>query len=123
MRRQEQGVSRPAPLRANRKITGRRVSIFNVIVLLFVAGIAIVLYVNNILAVNQLAYEVNRLQIRVDSLTNVNTILLAQVNRKSGLEQIGRIATQELRLQYLPPGEQPVLLELDPEKLKRLSEE
>lgn len=81
------------------------------------------MYVNNILVVNQLAFEVNRLQLRVDSLTNANTILRAQVNRKSGLEQIGRIATRDLRLQYLPPGEQPVLLELDPEKLRRLSEE
>jgi hypothetical protein len=45
------------------------------------------------------------------------------VNRKTALEQIGRIATGELQLQYLPPGEQPVLLELDPEKVERLRQE
>lgn len=93
------------------------------VLVLFVAGVAIVLYVNNILAVNQLAFEVNRLEARADSLNNINTVLRAAVNRKTALDQIGRIATGELQLQYLPPGEEPVLLELDAEKLERLQQE
>ena len=72
---------------------------------------------------NQLAFEVNRLEVRADSLTNMNVVLRAAVNRKAALDQIGKIATGELKLQYLPPTEQPVLLELDPEKVERLRRE
>jgi hypothetical protein len=122
-RREPATPPRPPTVRGNKRAAGRRPSTFNIVVVLFVAGVAIVLYVNNILTVNQLAYEVNRLEARADSLNNINTVLRAAVNRKAALDQIGRIATGELQLQYLPPGEEPVLLELDAEKLERLQQE
>ncbi len=122
-RREPATTQRSSPVRGNKRAAGRRLSTFNIVIAVFAAGFAIVVYVNNILTVNQLAFEVNRLEIRADSLSNINNVLRAAVNRKTALEQIGRIATGELQLQYLPPGEQPVLLELDPEKVERLRQE
>jgi hypothetical protein len=121
--REARQVSRPVAGRTNKKAAGKRLSTFNIVIGLFAAGVAIVVYVNNILTVNQLAFEVNRLEVRADSLNNINTVLRAAVNRKAALDQIGRIATEELHLQYLPPSEQPVLLELDPETTERLRQE
>jgi len=122
-RREPPATQRSSPVRGNKRAAGRRLSTFNIVIAVFAAGVAIVAYVSNILAVNQLAFEVNRLEIRADSLSNINNVLRAAVNRKTALEQIGRIATGQLQLQYLPPGEQPVLLELDPEKVERLRQE
>jgi hypothetical protein len=122
-RREPAATQRSSTVRGNKRATGKRLSTFNIVIAVFAAGFAIVLYVNNILAVNQLAFEVNRLESRADSLSNINNVLRAAVNRKTALEQIGRIATGELQLQYLPPGEQPVLLEVDPEKVERLRQE
>jgi len=122
-RRPPAAAVRSSPARGNTKVAARRLSTFNIVIGLFVAGVAIVVYVSNILAVNQLAYDVNRLEVRADSLENINVVLRAAVHRKAALDQIGRIATGELQLQYLPPSEQPVLLELDPEKVERLRQE
>ncbi len=105
------------PLRQNRRTRRRRVSTFNVVLVLFGLGAAIVVYVNNILTVNQLAIEVGRLQTRCDSVNNVNAALRAEVNRKSSWEHIGSIATGQLGLR--PPAEQPTWFDVDEDLVKR----
>ena len=115
----------PAPaaavhsVRLNRRPVRRRTSTFNLIVLIFAVGVAIVLYVNNILAVNQLAYEVSQLQARYDSLENTNKNLKAELSKKSVHEKIGAIAAGELKLQ--DPVEPPVPIEIDRALQERLS--
>jgi len=74
-------------------------------------AVAIVLYISNIIAVNRLAVEVNDLQQKYDAILNENEILRAEINRRSSLERIGRIATEQLGLQH--PKEQPQWLEVD----------
>ncbi len=109
------GDSRPVPpgyvIPPNRRRSRRRVSTFNILLTLFGAGIAIVLYVNSILTINRLALEVDRLQARCDALTNANAALRADVSRKSGWDRIGAVATGQLGLAY--PREQPTVLEVD----------
>jgi hypothetical protein len=99
----------------------RSASTFNLILGMLVAGGVVVFTVNNIIAVNSLAYQVNRLQVRYDSVQNVNAMLQAEVNRKTALERIGAVAVGELHLQYA--HEQPVWVEVDPELLRRLAGE
>ena len=105
-------------LRANRRVTRRRASTFNIILILFACGIGIVFYVNNIITVNQLAVDVDRLQVRYDAIMNSNAALRAEVSRKSSWERIGGIATGQLGLRY--PKEQPVWFDIDRKKLERL---
>jgi hypothetical protein len=102
-------------------VRARSVSTFNLILGMLIAGGVIVFTVNNIITVNALAYQVNRLQARYDSVQNVNGMLQAEVNRKSALERIGAVASGELHLQYA--REQPVWVEVDPELLRRLAGE
>jgi len=115
-----QGVAGYA-IRPNKRGVRRKVSTFNIILILFGAGITIVLYVSNILAVNQLAFDANKLRMKYDSIINVNGALRAEVNRKSALEQIGPVVTGELKLRY--PVEQAVIFDVDRRKIEELKEE
>ena len=102
------------PLHLNRKSTRRKTSTFNIILILFACGVAIVLYVNNIIVVNQLAYEVDQLQLKYNKIMNTNAGLRAEINRKSSWERIGAMATEQLGLKY--PREQPTWFDVDEEK-------
>ena len=103
--------------RGNRPVRRRKRSAFNVIAILFVISILIVFYVWNKIAVNRLAVEVSDLQSQYQKIVNANDIIRAEINRKSSLERIGKIATQ-LGLTY--PKEQPAWFEIDTERLERL---
>jgi cell division protein FtsL len=105
-------------MRPNKKGTRRRISTFNIIVLLFGAAIAVILYISNIIAINQLAVEVNQLRSTCDKIQNTNAALRAEISRKSGRERIALIATEQLGLKY--PKEQPGWFEVDERKLEDL---
>lgn len=104
-------------VRPNRKAVGRRVSTFYLIVLLFASGFAIVGYINNIIVVNKLSAEINRLQMQYDKITNTNAVLKADINRKSGWERIVRIAGEQIGLKNAT--EQPALLDINEELAER----
>lgn len=105
-------------VRENRKVVHRKVSTFSLILWIFGVGIAIVLYVDNIIAINRLVMEVNQLQTKYDAIVNTNATIRAEVTRKSAWERIGKNATEQLGLIF--PTEQPTLFSLDQEKLESL---
>jgi cell division protein FtsL len=105
-------------VRENRKVVHRKVSTFTLILWIFGVGIAIVLYVDNIIAINHLAMEVNQLQTKYDAIMNTNATLRAEVTRKSAWERIGKNATEQLGLVF--PTEQPTLFSVDQEKIESL---
>ncbi len=84
----------------NRRGIQRRVSTFNILLVLFGFAVGIVLYVNSIIVVNQLALEVSQLQTAYAKKMNENAELQAEVNRKSARERIGPMAIEQLGLQY-----------------------
>jgi cell division protein FtsL len=98
----------------------RRASTFNIVIALFITGICIVLYVSNVIAVNQLAYDVHEMETRLDKIRNTNAELVATINRKSSLERIGPMATEMLGLES--PKEPPVAFPVDKDKLRELDE-
>ena len=102
----------------NRRVVRRRISTFNIIVGLFGLGIAIVLYVNNIIHVNRLAAEIGVLQTQYNTVLNTNAALSAELNRKSAWERIGGVATGQLGLSF--PTEQPSSLSIDRDLQTRL---
>jgi cell division protein FtsB len=96
--------------RSNKK-RSYRASTFNIILMLFGYGITIVLYIGNIIAVNRLASEVSLLQTRFERIADTNTVLQAEVDRKSARERIGKLASKMLGLRY--PQEQPMQFEIE----------
>lgn len=104
-------------VRPNKKVVGRKVSTFSLIVVLFGCGFVIVSYIGNAIAVNTLAADVNQLQTQLDKIVNSNAALKAEINRKSSWERIGKIANEQLGLRYLK--EQPTLFDVDDEMLER----
>jgi len=100
------------------RVKDRKVSTFNVILVLFGLAAAVVLYISNVIAVTQLAAEVNALEKRYQTVLNSNELLRAELNRKSSLERIGKIAGEELGLRY--PQEQPAWIRVDEGRIEQL---
>jgi cell division protein FtsL len=111
-------VSMP-PLR-NRKAVARKVSPFFIMVMLIAAAVGIVLYISNIIAVNQLLNDVNALENEHRQILMEQEILRAQINRLASLERIQEKA-EELGLTSL--REPPVWLTVDPDRILGIEEE
>ena len=105
-------------VRPNRRGTRRKVSTFNVIVLLFAMGIAGVLYVSSILRVNQLVYEVDQLDRRLKEITVTNQQLRAEVSLKAARERISAIAKDRLGMQ--DAVEPPTIIDVDTHELDKV---
>ncbi len=117
--RRETAGGVPPPTRSNRRVTRRRFSTFNTILILFGMSLVIVLYVNNILTIDQLASDIGKLQARYAAIQNTNASLRAEINRKSSWERIGRTATEQLGLVF--PKEQPQAFDIDKSALERVT--
>lgn len=98
----------------------RKRSTFNIVAALFLAALVSVAYISNILAVNQLTVEVNRLQQQYEKIENANKVLQAEINRKSAWERIGNVAMQQLGMVY--PKERPEQLEIEASRLEDFRE-
>ncbi|HXF99680.1 MAG TPA: hypothetical protein VNL69_02795 [Bacteroidota bacterium] len=106
----------------NRRLRAtRKRSTFNILVALFLLATAAVAYISNLLAVQQLTVEVHTLQQRYEAILNTNAMLAAEISRKSALERISVIATQQLGLVY--PKERPERLDVDASKLDQFRNE
>jgi hypothetical protein len=105
-------------LRLKRRGAGRKVSTFNVILLLFGFGGAIVFYVNNILSINRLASEIGQLEARYQKIQGINVSLRTDVVRKSALDHISPVAHDQLGLHMLQT--QQIWFSIDREKLREL---
>jgi hypothetical protein len=111
------GLSGPA-MRPNRRGVRRKVSTFNIILLLFGIGGAIVFYVNNILIINRLASEIGQLESAYQKIEGINQSLRTDVSAKSALEQISPKAHDLLGLRASQT--QQVWFTIDRDKLKEL---
>ena len=103
--------------RGNRPVKKRKRSPFNIIAILVVISILIVFYVWNKITVNRLAIEVNDLQNQHQKITSASDVLRAEINKKSSLERIGKLAGQ---LGLLYPKEQPVWFDINSEQIDRM---
>ena len=105
-------------MRPNKRGIRRKVSTFNIILLLFGIGGAIVFYVNNILSINRLASEVGQLEAEYQKIESINASLRADVSKKSALDQISPAAYNQLGLRASQT--QQIWFTIDREKLKEL---
>ncbi len=112
-------VGEVVPMR-NRKVVRRKVSTFNIILLLLGSAAAIVLYIGNIIAVDRLVAEIDALQRQHQKILSEQEILRAEANRLSGLERINKKATEELGL--VNPKQPPVQLNVDQQRIRDIEE-
>jgi cell division protein FtsB len=107
-------------IRTNRRAVRRRRSTFGIIVTLFAAGVAIVLYISNIIAVNRLAHEVESLRDRYNVIVQANQVLEAEIDKKSALERVSAIATGQLGLREAK--DPPQYFDVDDDRVKSINE-
>ncbi len=105
----------------NKAIKPRKRSPFNVMVMMFLIAVAVVLYVGNVIAVQQLLQDVSIRQARYEQILNNQEVLKAQINRMSSLERIRSMAESDLGLRN--PAGAPEWIEVDSSKIRELDEE
>ena len=111
------GNAAPYGTRSNRKGVRRTASTFNIILLLFGLGGAVVFYINNILAINKLSAEIDGLRRRHEQIANLNTKLRGEVTAKSSWDKIGALAAANgLR----PAQRQPEWITIDRNRIREL---
>ena len=102
-----------AGIRTNRKLMSRRRSpVTWLFILALISGI-VVFYIWNKITVDKVTKEIAQLEKEHRQVANTNEILRAEINQKSRLERVGRIATDQLGLIY--PKEQPVWFQMYPQ--------
>lgn len=104
----------------NRRFTKRRFSPFNIILFLMGTAAAIVLYIGNIIAVNQLVSDIHNSDVTLQNILSEQEILKAQVNQMSSLERVRKRAEDELGLRN--PTDVPRWLNVDQDKIRTIEE-
>lgn len=104
----------------NRHFTKHRVSPFNVILILMGAAVTIVLYISNIIAVDQLVNDIHKSDVRLQEILNEQEIMHARINQMSSLERVRKRAEEELGLRN--PNDIPGWIEVDQEKISSIEE-
>lgn len=113
--------ARQALAARNKAIKARKRSPFNLMVTMIILAVAIVLYVGNVIAVQQLLKEVSDEQVRLQQILNDQELLKAQINRMSSLERIRNMAEDDLGL-HNPKGP-PQWIDVDGNKVREIQEE
>jgi cell division protein FtsL len=114
-------VKQASGTRTNRPVKRRKRSPVSLVFIVMTVSFLTVSYIWNKITVIRLAEEVNNLQMQHQKILSANEILRAEISQKSKLERIGKIATEQLGLTY--PKEQPVWLDVDPDRLREFQEE
>lgn len=105
----------------NKSVKSRRVSPFNLMLMLIGAAITIVLYIGNVIAVQQLLKDVSDEQAKLQQILNEQEMLKAQINRMSSLERIRKMAEEDLGLRN--PKAPPQWIKVDGEKVHAVEEQ
>lgn len=104
----------------NRKYMQRKVSPFNIILILMGTAAAIVLYISNVIAINQLVNDIHKSEVRLQEVQSDQEALRARINQMSSLERIRKRAEDELGLKN--PADVPGWIEVDQEKIRTIQE-
>lgn len=98
----------------------RRTKTSNIVGILILVAVLAVMYVGNVIAVNNLAKEVNDLNARYIQILSTNEVIKAEINRKTSLERISLLAQEKLNM--VNPTEAPVWFEVSAEKVNEVKE-
>lgn len=101
-----------------KKTRRQKIPTSNIILVLIGTAAAIVLYISNIIAVDQLMNDVHQLQAQQQKILMEQEVLKARVSQMSSLERIQKRAEAELGLQT--PKQPPIWLEVDLGKIEEV---
>jgi cell division protein FtsL len=99
----QEDFNRQTQTARTKAVKKKKRSPFNVMLIMFGVAIAIVLYVGNVITVQQLLKDVSDEQARLQQILNEQEMLKAQINRMSSLERIRKMAEDDLGL-HNPKG-------------------
>lgn len=83
-----------------RQIKKKKISLFNLMILLFISAGIIVFFVNNIISVNSLVVENNTVQTEITKTVTVNNGLQTEIERLSNYDNIKNVASGKLGLKF-----------------------
>jgi cell division protein FtsB len=106
--------------RNHRPLLRRRLSPSTIMLSLLGAAVAIVLYISNIIAVNQLLREIGELDAQQRRMNANRELLRSQINRLSGLDRIQELA--EDRLSLHSPQTPPIWITVDTMRIHTLEQ-
>ncbi|MEO8209990.1 MAG: cell division protein FtsL [bacterium] len=77
-----------------------KISIFYFLIFLIVTSIILVIYINNIIYVNQLSIDNNNLKEEVKKNIQTNDLLRTETEKLSSFERVKSIASEKFNLSY-----------------------
>lgn len=83
-----------------RKNKENKISLFNVLVGLFLTAGIIIFFVNNIIVVNNLVVGINDTRNEINKTVTINNNLQTEIERLSTFENIKPVAVDKLKLSY-----------------------
>jgi cell division protein FtsL len=78
----------------------KRISLFNLMIALFIMAAIIVFFVNNIISVNQLAMTNSDLENEINKSVTINNGLQTEIERLSNFDNIKSTAVDKLKLSF-----------------------
>jgi cell division protein FtsL len=98
----------------------RKISLFNLMVMLFITAGIIVFFVNNIIAVNALVVDNSNIQAEISKSVAANNNLQTEIERLTNFDNIKNTAVDKLGLQYSTTKPQKIIMEKS--ELEKLSQ-
>lgn len=83
-----------------RKPKENKISLFNVLLSLFLTAAIIIFFVNNIITVNSLVVNINNSRNEINKTIIVNNNLQTEIERISNFDNIKPVAVDKLKLNY-----------------------
>lgn len=83
-----------------RKPKNNKISLFNLLVMLFVSAGIIVFFVYNIITVNNLASDINDVRLEIAKNVTLNNSLQTEIERLSNYDNIKDVAAGKLELKF-----------------------
>jgi cell division protein FtsB len=102
----------------NRKAVKRKVSPFNIVLVLLSVAVVSVFYISNILTVGRLLTNINKLQNKHRQVLNEQELLKAEIDKLSGLERVQPLARERVGL--INPKQAPVWIQIDPRRVEQV---
>jgi cell division protein FtsL len=103
-----------------RAVKQKKISLFNLMVMLFISAGVIVFFVNNIISVNAIAVENNNMLSEINKTTTINNNLQTEIERLTNYDNIKNIAVGKLGLKF--PVEKPKKITVDKSELETISQ-
>jgi hypothetical protein len=83
-----------------RNVKPKKLSLFNLMIMLFISAGIIVFFVNNIISVNALVVENSNIHTEINKSVTVNNNLQTEIERLTNFDNIKNTAVSKLGLEY-----------------------